>query len=286
MAKSLNIKHSGTWKQPTKVSVKQSGAWKEVITGSIKDGGTWKPFYQRVFTYTVSTDVNKLDLDTVLTADNKLGDVNVVINSGIYVYSDTPATPALLTGSGVAGVLTITNNGYIIGGGGTGGTGGAPTGSRTGGAGNTGGTALKLEKNITLDDNGSILGGGGGGGGGGGAEADQPFSDDDFAGGGGGGGGQSFGVGGARNPTCSGSSCDQASTNGGAGTKTARGAGGLGANVDGDARAGNGGAGGLAGASGSAGDAGYEGDEGTGSGGGGAGPGPDIDNNGFTRTDI
>ena len=111
----LKINDSGTWKEPTKVSVKDGGAWKEVLTASVKDGGSWKPFYQRKFTYTVSSNVNKLDLDTVLSSDNKLGDVDVVINSGVYVYSDSTGTPALLTGSGVAGVLTIINNGYIYG---------------------------------------------------------------------------------------------------------------------------------------------------------------------------
>ena len=117
----LKINDSGTWKEPTKVSVKDGGAWKEVLTASVKDGGSWKPFYQRKYTYTVSSNVNKLDLDTVLTSDQKLGDVDVVINSGVYVYSDSTGTPALLTGNGVAGVLTIINNGYIYGAGGSGG---------------------------------------------------------------------------------------------------------------------------------------------------------------------
>ena len=118
---SIKIKDSGSFKEPIKISVKDGGSWKEVLTGSVKDGGSWKEFYQRKFTYTVSSDVNKLDLDTVLTSDNKLGDVDVIINSGVYVYSDATGTPALLTGSGVAGVLTIINNGYIIGAGGAGG---------------------------------------------------------------------------------------------------------------------------------------------------------------------
>ena len=65
----LKINDSGTWKEPTKVSVKDGGAWKEVLTASVKDGGSWKPFYQRKYTYTVSSNVNKLDLDTVLTSD-------------------------------------------------------------------------------------------------------------------------------------------------------------------------------------------------------------------------
>jgi hypothetical protein len=277
----LEVNHSGTWKTPTKVEVKDGGAWKEVLTGSIKDGGSWKEFYQRKFTYTVSSNVNKLDLDTVLSADNKLGDVDVIINSGVYVYSDNTSIPALLTGSGVAGVLTIINNGYIYGAGGAGGTGGSPGSGGSSGA--SGGTALKLEKNITLDNNGSILGGGGGGGGGGGASADQYFSDSDHAGGGGGGGGQSMGAGGSRNATCSGSQCNQASTNGAAGTITGAGSGGVGANVDGDAVAGNGGAGGAVGSSGSSGGGG-SGNEGSGSGGGAGSAGTAIDDNSFTRT--
>ena len=278
---SLSIKDGGAWKEPTKLEVKDGGAWKEVLTGSIKDGGTWKEFYQRKFTYTVSSNVNKLDLDTVLSADNKLGDVDVIINAGVYVYSDSTGTPALLTGSGVTGVLTIINNGYIYGAGGSGGSGGSP--GSAGGSGGSGGTALKLEKAITLDNNGSILGGGGGGGGGGGASADQYFSDSDNAGGGGGGGGQSMGAGGSRNATCSGSQCNQASANGSAGTITGRGAGGVGANVDNDAVAGAGGAGGTVGNSGSGGSGG-SGNEGSGAGGGAGSAGTAIDNNGNTRT--
>ena len=135
---SIKIKDSGSFKEPIKISVKDGGSWKEVLTGSVKDGGSWKEFYQRKFTYTVSSDVNKLDLDTVLTSDNKLGDVDVIINSGVYVYSDATGTPALLTGSGVAGVLTIINNGYIIGAGGAGGAGG---GSGSGGSGRKGAAA-------------------------------------------------------------------------------------------------------------------------------------------------
>ena len=61
---SIKIKDSGSFKEPIKISVKDGGSWKEVLTGSVKDGGSWKEFYQRKFTYTVSSDVNKLDLDT------------------------------------------------------------------------------------------------------------------------------------------------------------------------------------------------------------------------------
>jgi len=281
MAKSLNIKHSGAWKQPTKVSVKQGGTWKEVLTGSIKQGGTWKPFYQRKFTYTVSSNTNQLDLDTALTADQKLGDVDVIINSGVYVYSNSTGTPALRTGSGVAGILTIINNGYIYGAGGTGGNGGNNQSGGT--AGGSGGTGLYLEKNIILSGSSNIKGGGGGGGGGGGAQADQTFSDRDRAGGGGGGGGQSFGAAGSMSNICSGSSCNRSPANGSAGSLTGAGGGGVGANVDNDAIAGNGGSGGAVGASGSSGGNG-SGDEYSGSGGSGGSAGTAIVTNGHSTS--
>ena len=105
------------------LSIKDGGSFKEPIKIEVKDGGSWKEFYERKFTYTVSSDVNQLDLDSVLSSDNKLGDVDVIINSGIYVYSNSTGTPAFITGTGVAGTLTIINNGYIIGAGGAGGGG-------------------------------------------------------------------------------------------------------------------------------------------------------------------
>ena len=77
---SLSVKDGGAFKEAIKIEVKDGGAWKEVLTGSVNVSGTWKPFYTRKFTYTVSSDVSKLDLDTVLSSDNKLGDVDVIIN--------------------------------------------------------------------------------------------------------------------------------------------------------------------------------------------------------------
>ena len=81
------------------------------------------------------------------------------VNSGVYIYSTSTATPAItVTGSWPNGV-EIVNTGYIMGMGGAGGNG-------PGGAGGAGGTAIFLGTNLTLVNN-SYIGGGGGGGGGG-----------------------------------------------------------------------------------------------------------------------
>ena len=204
---SLSIKDGGAWKEPTKVEIKSGGVWKEVLIGSIKDGGAWKEFYRSTYNLVISSNTNRIYLTSLLTAAQKLGDVVVTINPGVYVYSEITNAPAFITGNDIAGTLTIINNGYIYGAGGAGGTGGNPS-SGNGGNGGDGGVGLFIQKNILLTNNGSILGGGGGGGGGAGGNDDQYGSDHDFAGGGGGGGGQSMGAGGARNSTCSGSGCN------------------------------------------------------------------------------
>ena len=275
------VKQSGTFKTVTAMEVKQGGTWKSVLTGSVKQGGAWKPFFQRSYSLVISSNTNQLDLDAVLNTEQKLGDVLVTINAGVYVYSNSTGTPALRTGSGVNGVLTIVNNGYIYGAGGTGGSGGNNLSGGT--AGGSGGTGLYLEKNIILSGSSNIKGGGGGGGGGGGAQADQTFSDRDRAGGGGGGGGQSFGAAGSMSNICSGSHCTRSPANGLAGSLTGAGAGGVGANVDNDAIAGNGGSGGAAGASGSGGGNG-SGDEYSGSGGSGGSAGTAIVTNGHSTS--
>ena len=80
----------------------------------------------------------------------------IVINSGVTVYSTSTSTPALDLGSGGDGSINVTNNGNIYGQGGA--------------ASNDGGTALKADVAITLNNNsGANLKGGGGGGGSGGA---------------------------------------------------------------------------------------------------------------------
>ena len=106
----------------------------------------------------------------------------ITIASGIYVYSDNVATPALTMDS-FPGGLTLIVNGYIMGKGGNGGSFYTrPENPAVAYAPEAGGVALALGGNIVINaTNGYIAGGGGGGGGGNGAWS--------FSGGGGGAGG-------------------------------------------------------------------------------------------------
>lgn len=104
-----------------------------------------------------------------------------VIDSGVFISSNTTATPALTVDGEYANGVQLINNGIIVGMGGAGGDGIWYTGGGTPGA--PGGGALFVSSLISITNNGSILGGGGGGAGGGGAGSGAT--------GGNGGGGQS-----------------------------------------------------------------------------------------------
>jgi hypothetical protein len=104
--------------------------------------------------------------------------LTITVNSGVYVYSTSTATPALtISGFSTGDTITLINNGFIIGMGGAGGN----ANSLTAGTANAfnGGPALSLGYGISLTNNSYIAGGGGGAGGGQGG-----------GGGGGAGGGQ------------------------------------------------------------------------------------------------
>lgn len=117
-------------------------------------------------------------------------DITITINSGVYMYSTTTASGALIVTGGTTGdTLSIVNNGYIMGMGGTGGT--------NGGVGGNGGPAIVLGYSATINNTNASAYIGGGGGGGGGSTSGGPT----YAGGGGGvgggaGGGPSGGAGG------------------------------------------------------------------------------------------
>ena len=112
----------------------------------------------------------------------------VVVANGVYVWSDTTSTAALVTGSTfpVGSTISIVNNGFIMGKGGWGGdVPFANTAVFGGGAGGVGGPAMSLGYNISLTNNSYIAGGGGGGG---------SREGTGFSGGGGGGGGAGGGA--------------------------------------------------------------------------------------------
>lgn len=193
----------------------------------------------------------------------------IIINSGVYVYSTSTATPALDMSQFASGCrLLIINNGNILGMGGAGSTGGNVTGDGTataGTAGLAGGDAIKMGTNDLVIDNtnGNVFGGGGGGGGGGAAGWDTadkvPFGyAADGSGGGGGQSGLTNSAGGAG-PTPSFGDFKQAGAAGTAGTSSANGAGGASQTLATPGGSVNGGAGGSGGAPGAAGAAGSTG---------------------------
>ena len=195
------------------------------------------------FAFSITTNSQDLNLATAATSAGWNGTVAVIatVNAGVYVYSDNNTTAGMIISGSWPGGLTVQNNGYIIGKGGTTayntGQQGAPAGPLA-----PGGKAISISSSGVTIINGSgayIAGGGGaaaagyqnGGGGAGGGK------------GGGGGGGAGGGPGQA-----------------GAGTSAAYGggAGAIGAGTGGSGGGGGGalGVGGPGGSSNSAGAAG------------------------------
>lgn len=85
------------------------------------------------------------------------------VGAGVNITSNTTTQPAFTTGTLPAGsVVTLVNNGNIIGKGGDGGTAYSPTSGATG-AGFNGGHAINLTLPVTIINNFNIYGGGGGG---------------------------------------------------------------------------------------------------------------------------
>lgn len=189
-----------------------------------------------ISTHPIVIDVDTFNFDLREVFENIYGDpnvgdeINLFIDPGVVVGSNSISLPALTVGTWPSGVIiNVFNNGRIQGRGGNGGPGG-------GGSGDIGGKALYTRQAINLTDtNGETWGGGGGGGGGG-------FQGGDYVGGGGGGGaGTAGGNGGA------GAAGNFQSGNGSPGTATAGGVGGF----SGDAgAAGSGGGPGAAGSGG------------------------------------
>lgn len=134
------------------------------------------------FAATITTSQQELNLATWASANgwNGSASATITINSGVYIWSDNTATPALTTGS-FPGGLTIINNGYIMGKGGLGG--GNQASPFLGG---NGGNAISLSCATTISSSSGYIGGGGGGGGG---------SNNGIVGGGGGAGGGNGGYG-------------------------------------------------------------------------------------------
>lgn len=184
-----------------------------------------------VYRYTISANTQNLNLFDYATNPARTGTtksqgyidngqytagepagVEFTINPGVVVGSATRTQNALETGTGwhPSVVITLTNQGTIVGAGGTGGIGGYsgynfPAQPAAGNPGLSGGTAFSAQRPVTLiNQSGTIRAGSGGGGGGAGRYQSLPtfpFPGPpiivEYPGGGGGGGaGQSGGTGG------------------------------------------------------------------------------------------
>ena len=183
------------------------------------NGTVWGPFSQPVSnSMTIASNTYNYNLYVAAGSPPTPVTLTLTINSGVTVVSLSTGVPALDTGNFPAGsVITIVNNGTIIGAGGAGGAGGDQYKGIYGGAGSAGGTALSLGSPVTITNNGLIEGGGGGGGGGSyvGPKAGA-------AGGGGGVGG----CGNVAGPGGTGGGAYQSGSNGSPGSTTAGGGGG------------------------------------------------------------
>ena len=205
-------------------------------------------FYGKSSVYDTTLYVNQTDMNLRTWALSNGWDgvatLEVTIYSNIQITASSTSNAAMTISGSFPNGVTLTNNGLILGKGGTGGTGGSGSGG-AGGGGASGGTGLSVSSACTIY-NYNTIGGGGGGGGGGAPTAVL------YGAGGGGGGGAGFGVGGSRGDTRAG---PNGASNGSTGGATTGGAGGSGwgATGRGASAGGNGGTGGGLGSDGGSG---------------------------------
>jgi hypothetical protein len=209
----------------------------------------------RQFLFTISSNQTNANLRTlaVNAGWDQSAPVVATINSGVYISSNSTATPALTVNGSFPGGVELVNNGFIVGMGGNGGNGG-PGGlgsvGTVGAVGAGGGLALSVASSVSIRNSGTIGGGGGGGGGGSSRLDNIPYQGIASYGGGGGGGGRSSAASNSAGGVATGSV--YVGSNGGAGTVSAAGNGGAGFDAGGPS-VGSGGNGGGWGSSGSSG---------------------------------
>lgn len=124
--------------------------------------------------------------------------MTLTINSGVTIGSTSTGNYSFDTGIGFPNgtILTLVNNGTIMGRGGDGGAGGSASsmtpGNQPGTGGGSGGPALRAQVALTVTNNGTIAGAGAGGAGGQGGYSTSGGSGHGNSGGGGGGGGAGY----------------------------------------------------------------------------------------------
>jgi hypothetical protein len=205
---------SGEFQRAKSIYINNLGTWKRVIRMWIRDTGVWRSIAWRNtdVLMTVTSDHANLDIYQAL-ADDPATDVSLplsielVVNTGVTVFSPTASAVALFSSSPfVAGsTLTVVNRGRIAGRFGVGGRGAYWTFPSSvwydAEPGEDGGVACSFMNDVIIDNTlGEIWGGGGGGGGGGAIRSGvSPFNEETFrySIGGSGGGGDPGGAGGS-----------------------------------------------------------------------------------------
>ena len=178
------------------------------------------------YTFSASTANVSLNVASISGYVAGITGITVTVNSGVYLYATSTGNAGLtLTGGTTGDTLTLVNNGYIMG---QGGSGGNPAASSVfTGYPSSGGPALSLGFNTTVNTVTGYIGGGGGGGGlyyaisggivggggGGGAGGGNGGGSTSTAGGAGGG----IGSAGANSSTWNNTGTATAATGGGAG---------------------------------------------------------------------
>ena len=206
-----------SYSTPPITEVVATGGWKQISRAWIKADDEWKPIQSGVslvpipstsetvtINLTIAANANNYVLSDFLSATSYYPGrsiVNLTVNAGVIVGSESVGTPALIVDGLVSGdLINLTNNGNIAGAGGLGGAAGSYSQVTSGGsytaptkgsgkgtysagttsitsvpgrAGEVGGPALYVTYQTNLVNNGTIAGGGGGGGGGGGPTGGQ-----------------------------------------------------------------------------------------------------------------
>jgi hypothetical protein len=157
-------------------TITRIGGWKEIQKGWIKRNGIWKliessnplipavnsraPSDYVTINIVISTDTNNYNLIDYLSgygyyAGRSL--INLIVNAGVVVGSDTSGTPALnITGLTPGDIVNVINNGSIVGKGGSGGAAGSYTSVTTGGTAVSGSNSCFLPGTLVSTPNGYV----------------------------------------------------------------------------------------------------------------------------------
>jgi hypothetical protein len=175
----------------TTISLNQTNvrALAGVPSGAISMSNLYGKQYRVALNYTFTTNTANatLNLNSISGYLAGASDITITVNTGIYLYATSVLNSGLALTGGTAGdTLTIVNNGFILGQGGSGGDRGVNT---NGSPGAPGGPALSIPIPATINNTNPVAYIAGGGGGGAGGRGGGPSNYNASGGGGGAGGG-------------------------------------------------------------------------------------------------